>query len=129
MSKTEHHPSGHHTLIYDVAYTNVGGYYSPHTGAFTVPTYGVYVFTWNIYIGDRSGNFAYTEIVVNSNAVCGSMTAAHSNNNAVTSPSTVVLELNQGDEVHIRTAAGNAVNGDIYSISGFRSTFSGWQLF
>ncbi|XP_048748518.2 uncharacterized protein LOC125660755 [Ostrea edulis] len=129
MSKVEDHPGRHHTLIYDVAHTNIGGHYSPHTGSFTVPTHGVYVFTWNIYSRGGSSAYAYTDIVVNSNAVSGSFAGSNTNSNAITSPATVVLELNQGDDVHIRTAADQPISGSIYSYPSFQSTFSGWKLF
>jgi hypothetical protein len=127
MSKMENNPGKHHTLIYDVAHTNVGGHYSPHTGTFTVPTHGVYVFMWNIYSGGDA--YAYTELVVNSNVVGKSYTGATSHGDAVTSPATVVLEVNQADEVHIRTSANLPIHGDIYNTDGYQSTFSGWKLF
>jgi hypothetical protein len=129
MSKDEDHPGQRQTLIYDVAHTNVGGHYSPLTGVFSAPTHGVYVFTWNVYSNASPSTYAYTEILVNSIVACGSYQGANGSGNAITSPATVVLELNQGDEVHIRTSAIRHIAGKIYSNLAYRSTFSGWKLF
>uniref|UniRef100_A0A8W8I466 C1q domain-containing protein n=1 Tax=Magallana gigas TaxID=29159 RepID=A0A8W8I466_MAGGI len=37
------------TIHFDTIVTNIGNHYNKHTGAFTVPQHGVYVFTWNLY--------------------------------------------------------------------------------
>jgi hypothetical protein len=125
MSQTEYGPSAGHTVIYDVVHTNVGRHYNPQTGVFTVPTHGVYVFTWNVYM--YGSEHANTEIMVNANAVCGSY--AGPSGYLITSPATVVLGLNQGDEVHIRTSEHLPLTGDLHSTPAYRSTFSGWKLF
>ncbi|XP_061190019.1 uncharacterized protein LOC133197846 [Saccostrea echinata] len=127
MSKSENHPGQHQTIIFDVAHTNVGSNYSPHTGAFTAPKHGVYAFTWKIYAS--SGGFIFTDLVVNSNSVSGSFAGAQSVSTIVSSTDMVILELNQGDEVHIRTQPDVGVSGILQSTRRYRSTFNGWKLF
>uniref|UniRef100_K1PX05 Uncharacterized protein n=1 Tax=Magallana gigas TaxID=29159 RepID=K1PX05_MAGGI len=36
------------TIQFDTIITNIGNHYNNHTGAFTAPQHGVYVFTWNL---------------------------------------------------------------------------------
>ena len=50
MSKTEASPSLHHTLLFDMVKTNVGGAYNPFTGVFTVPYDGIYAFSYTIHV-------------------------------------------------------------------------------
>ncbi|XP_062608063.1 uncharacterized protein LOC134269898 [Saccostrea cucullata] len=127
MSKPETNLGHHQTIIFDVAHTNVGNNYSPHTGAFTAPSHGVYVFTWKVYIA--SGGYVYTELIQNSNSVCGSYTGAQDVHNIIASTDVVVLELNPGDEVHIRTPPDASLSGTLYSTRQYRSSFNGWRLF
>ncbi|XP_052067275.1 uncharacterized protein LOC127706660 [Mytilus californianus] len=63
MSTSEHNPSSHHQLVFDVVQTNIGNAYSKFTGAFVTPVAGVYVFTWTIFTGDDG--HTYFDILVN----------------------------------------------------------------
>ncbi|XP_063417890.1 uncharacterized protein LOC134700427 [Mytilus trossulus] len=65
MSTHEGNPGQHQTLIFDVVKTNLGSFYSKHSGVFTTPEQGTYVFTWSI-ISDFNTDYIFTEIVINS---------------------------------------------------------------
>ena len=115
--------AGCHNLTFDTVITNVGNAYHPHSGSFIAPRTGLYVFIWTIRVwGDRYS----TQQVVNDNiineiylnpvsTIDGSFTG------------TVVVHVNQGDDVLIRT--GSVSNkGDIISDFEGRSPFAGWIL-
>lgn len=114
----------HHIIIFDNAITNVGNAYHPHSGTFIAPRSGLYVFTWTIRLwGTR---YHTTELQVSNNVV----NAIHLNpgnvmDGAVTG--TVVVHVNQGDDVFVRTGL-RYNNGDINSDSDGRSSFAGWIL-
>lgn len=114
IMKSESSPGQHQTIIFDEVRTNIGGHYSHHTGGFTSPGHGVYVFTWSLYCS--SNGYLFTEIVLNSEAVSGLYAGAISLGNILSSTGVAVLELNQGDEVHIRTSPTQPVHGMIYSL-------------
>lgn len=115
LSRDEPNPSTHKTFIFDVDHTNIGGHYSHHTGVFTSPSHGVYIFSWSIYC--IAGGVM---LVVNSSPVSGKYVGAQSVNN---------LLLNDGDKVYIRTPLNYASSGFVRSDALFRSSFIGWKLF
>lgn len=95
---------------------------------FTAPDHGVYVFTWTIVIED--GKYIRTEILVDSHTVGTMYTSAYGVSNPRTTNEVVVVEVNAGDVVFIRTNTNGPITGDILSIpSDLRTTFSGWKLF
>ncbi|XP_061190240.1 uncharacterized protein LOC133198111 [Saccostrea echinata] len=126
MSASENHPGHHQTIIFDVAITNAGHAYSKNSGIFTVPTTGIYVFTWNI--ASAIHDYSYTELVVNAtprgfihtcslNDACGRVTTG-----------IVVVAVNQRDEVFVRTNSVFPIVGGIHSDGDIRSSFAGWQI-
>lgn len=114
----------HHILIFDNAVTNVGNAYHPHTGTFIAPRSGLYVFTWTIRLYGAS--YHTTELLVD-NTVVNSiyLNPVSTIDGGVTG--TVVVHVNQGDDVFVRTGL-RYNNGDINSDSNGRSSFAGWIL-
>lgn len=127
LSKSEPNAGAHQTFVFDVDHTNIGGHYSHHTGVFSCPSHGVYVFSWSIYC--YRGGYVYSELVVNSSPVSGKFAGAGSVTNILSSTDLAIVELNAGDEVYIRTPPNHAASGQVVSDLPYRSTFSGWKLF
>ncbi|XP_062593230.1 uncharacterized protein LOC134254713 [Saccostrea cucullata] len=127
LSANEKVPGPHHILTFDYAKTNIGGAYNHFNGMFTAPTDGIYAFSWSIYCTYRS--WAFTEIVVNSDAVGSSLADSIGANADDTSTGFVILELTHSDVVYIRTNPDVATTYDIVSEGRFRTSFSGWKLY
>jgi hypothetical protein len=117
-------PGGHHILTFDTVITNIGNVYHPHMGSFIAPRSGLYVFTWTIRMWGPS--YPSTELLANNNVVGITYFDPHSAiDGSVTG--TVVVHVNQGDDVLLRT--GNNGNADhIRSDCDGRSSFAGWAL-
>ncbi|XP_061167321.1 cerebellin-3-like [Saccostrea echinata] len=126
MSKSEHNPSNHHMLIFDTIKTNLGGGYNRHSGMFSAPVAGLYVFTWTIYTGEH-GKTAFA-IYVNDDIVSSCFGETDGNSRDYDSETgTIVVPLNQHDDVYIRSVM--ACTTYIPSIDWHaRTTFAGWKL-
>ncbi|XP_062591681.1 complement C1q-like protein 4 [Saccostrea cucullata] len=124
LSKDVPSPSGHHILTFDNVITNAGNAYHPHSGTFIAPRSGFYVFTWTIRIFGTAHHS--TELLVNNN-VAGStyLDPANTIDGSVTG--TVVVHVDQGDDVLVRTLD-RYYRGDIISRFEGRSSFAGWAL-
>ena len=125
MSKPEPAPSNHHTLIFDVAKTNLGNGYSKHSGTFVAPSAGVYVFTWTINSGVHGAHFI--NLMVNSAVAGGTLTDTQDANDYDSDSNTAVLVLNQGDNVNLRstyTSDRTVINADNHAFT----SFCGWKL-
>ena len=127
MSQPEYTIGHHQTFVFDHVVTNVGGNYNRHSGIFTSPSQGVYVFSWTLYC--VAGGYFYSEVVVNSNPVGALRCGADGSSSDRHITGVVVVEINRGDIVYIRTHPINSNNGGVYSISTYRSSFTGWKLF
>lgn len=101
MSRTEDTIGHHQTFVFDHVVTNVGGNYNHHTGIFTSPSPGIYVFSWTLYC--QSEGYFYSEVVVNSNPVGAVYCNALGDRGIRHITSVVVVEISQGDVVLIRT--------------------------
>ncbi|CAC5407701.1 unnamed protein product [Mytilus coruscus] len=64
MNTHEANLGRHQTLIFDMVKTNLGSSYSKHTGVFSTPEHGTYVFTWTITSDINS--YIFSEILINS---------------------------------------------------------------
>ncbi|XP_062578971.1 complement C1q-like protein 3 [Saccostrea cucullata] len=127
ISTYETHLTEDHTIKFDKIVTNIGNHYNPHSGLFTAPQHGVYVFTWTLYCA-RDG-FIYSQLVVNSNVVGAMFTTAQGAGNIRASTWIVVVEINKDDVVYIRTLPnGQSHSGSLYSYINYRSSFNGWKL-
>ncbi|CAC5367220.1 unnamed protein product [Mytilus coruscus] len=127
MSKTEDNPSSHHTLVFDIAQTNIGNAYNKYTGSFVAPVAGVYVFALTIYSGDNGKTFF--NILVNNSVYGGTYGETdHVCCDTDSDSGTLVVSLNQGDTVYIRSfrqANTQIRSNDTY---GSKTTFAGWKL-
>lgn len=114
----------HHIIAFDKVITNVGNAYHPHTGAFIAPRSGLYVFTWTI--AQWGSSYHVTELVVD-NVIVNAISMNPYNLMTGSVTGTVVVHVNQGDDVLVRT--GSRYNhGDINSDTDGRSTFAGWNI-
>lgn len=114
----------HHIIAFDKVITNVGNAYHPHTGTFIAPRSGLYIFTWTI--AQWGTSYHVTELVVdNDNVNVIYMNPANLVVGSVTG--TVVVHVNQGDDVFVRTGSSNN-HGEINSNIDNRSTFAGWNI-
>lgn len=93
-------------------------------GTFIAPKSGLYVFTWTIRLYGHT--YHTTELVVNNNIVNALYFDPNNQIDGVVS-STTVVNVNQGDDVLIRTSS-DYHNGEIKSGSNGRSSFAGWRL-
>ncbi|XP_063417129.1 collagen alpha-2(VIII) chain-like [Mytilus trossulus] len=127
LSKTETDPGHHHTIIFDSVLANSGNGYNNHTGAFTAPLGGMYVFAFTVvgYFGTRMP----VQLVVNSNIVGATAGDSLSSTLYPSSSTVVVIHLNQNDACFLRTTTTTGWNvGNLYSSDWSRSSFSAWKL-
>lgn len=127
LSDSVRSPCVHQTLIFRTVITNVGGSYNRHSGVFTAPVSGVYVFNWNIYSGFR-GDIT-SELMVNSSRKGGRRSDSRVTNEDHSSSGCIVVNIKKGDVVFIRMHPKHTLKGGIISYPGlYESTFSGWLL-
>ncbi|XP_062613236.1 uncharacterized protein LOC134275014 [Saccostrea cucullata] len=128
LKTSETHLTEHQTILFDGILTNIGGHYNPHSGIFTAPMHGVYVFTWNLYC-NSNGGYIYSEIAVNSNPIGSMLTSCQGSTGVQSTTGIIVDEINKGDIVFVRTHPINGHSGSLLSHPAWKSTFSGWLLF
>ncbi|XP_062603240.1 complement C1q-like protein 4 [Saccostrea cucullata] len=126
MSKSEQNPSNHHMIIFDVIKSNFGGGYNGHSGTFTAPVAGIYVFTWTIYTGDHGrceyGIYVNDDILSSTFGETDDVGADYDSDSG-----TIVVALNAHDDVYIRSLM--ACTTFIESIRWYtRTSFAGWKL-
>ncbi|XP_062591677.1 uncharacterized protein LOC134253180 [Saccostrea cucullata] len=116
LSKDVLSPGPNHILTFDDVITNA---YHSHAGTFIVPRSGLYVFTWTIRI--YGANYHSTELMVNNNAVGSTyLIPANLIDGSVTG--TVVVHVNQGDDVLVRTR-------DSYNVGNIMSDYVFYSYF
>ena len=128
MSHDELHPGTHQIVVFDSIQTNVGSAYNNYSGIFTVPVSGVYSFSWSIADNGCHGA-VYTVLVVNNVEVGGIGTDGSDVCDDELATGQVVLELNVGQIVFVRTDSTTPAQGAIRGRTFNRSTFSGFLLF
>nr|XP_022288044.1 uncharacterized protein LOC111100440 isoform X2 [Crassostrea virginica] len=116
-----------HTIKFDTIVTNIGSHYNQHSGVFTAPEQGVYVFSWNLYC--HSGGYIFSQLVVNSNVVGAMFTSGEGDNALRTTTEIVVVQVNAGDVVYVRTHPTQNHLNNLYSHPDWRSSFSGWKVY
>jgi hypothetical protein len=113
-------------LVFDVIKTNLGGGYNRHSGMFSAPSAGVYVFTWTMYTG-KHGNTAFA-LYVNDDIVGSTFGETDDVQDDYDSDSgTVVVSLNENDDVYVRSVmpcSTSVVSGAWHT----RTIFAGWKL-
>lgn len=109
-------PTNNAVVIFDHVITNVGGGYDNTTGVFTVPTPGLYVFSWTIETyGQR------TEAVLLVNGVQQALSRADQASSYYnTATSFAVLYHHTNDEVKVKVTTGSA--------QAMHTMFSGWRI-
>ncbi|XP_071178069.1 complement C1q-like protein 4 [Mytilus edulis] len=115
---------GHHAaVIFNKVILDTTASYNSGDGVFVVPMAGIYVFTWTVSVGD--GNWESTELIVNGNPYAYSKVDTANGSDYGSGTQTVVLKVNKGDHVLIRTGTigDGVIDGNAYD------TFSGWILF
>ncbi|XP_056002069.1 uncharacterized protein LOC130049058 [Ostrea edulis] len=124
MSSDLQNPGGHHTLIFDITKTNEGSGYHAHLGVFMVPKSGTYFMSWTM--GLWISSYHSTELVVN-NQVHGAIYLHTSDDERDCVTGNLILNLNERDEVFIRTRESSNV-GKIASDAYGRTSFSGFLI-
>jgi len=127
MSSDEINPSKHHTLVFDVVKTNAGNGYSKYTGLFTAPISGLYVFTSSLTM-DGVGAFASYNIIKNADIGGTFFVDAEDNSEYHSSSIIVVLSLNAGDVLFVRTSSTYTPHGNVVSNGDARSSVAGWLI-
>ena len=127
MSQSDTSPGQHHTMVFDTEVTNVGSAYNKHDGVFTAPTNGIYVFNWNLYSSYHGD--VISELMVNSDKKGARRSDSATVNEDHSSSGCVVVALNHGDIVFVRTHPTFQHSGSIISSPNlYESSFSGWLL-
>ena len=127
MSSDENYPSKHHTLVFDAVKTNTGNGYNKYSGLFTAPISGVYVFTSSVTM-DGTGAYASYDIIKNADIEGTFFVDAQSSGDYHSSSTTVVVSLNTGDVLFVRTSSTYTPHGSIFSRSFVRSSVAGWRI-
>ncbi|CAG2255316.1 C1QL [Mytilus edulis] len=110
-------------LVFDVMKTNEGGGYNRHTGVFTCPKTGIYVFVWVVRLGSAYHSF---ELMVNNSVYGSTYLYNHATGSSVSG--TVVVHASEGDSIYVRAHSTHKGTGELNSNIHGRTTFSGWLL-
>lgn len=124
LTNAERNPGQDHVIVYDHIMTNSGNGYSKHTGAFTAPEEGMYVFSWTTFEDPRS--YFPIELIHNSVRAGIVFVQGDTTYNGVTG--LVVIQLQQGDVVMVSSEPGYIPIGNIYSDHNMQTSFSGWRI-
>ena len=115
----------HHPLIFDVPVTNYGNGYNKHTGIFTAPQSGVFVFSFTIF-PDRGSSIAVN--IYRNSEVVGQVYSYISSPDFSGTSMVAVLSMRIGDVTFIRTSPTTTSSGSIYSDGNVKSSFAGWKI-
>ena len=125
MSSDEVNPSKHHTLVFDVVKTNAGNGYSKYTGLFTAPFSGLNVLTSSLTM-DRPRSYASYDIIKNADIEGTFFVDADDRYHS--SSLTVVVSLNAGDVLFVRTSSTYPPHGNVISNANERPSVAGWLI-
>nr|CBH31055.1 C1q-domain-containing protein [Mytilus galloprovincialis]CBH31056.1 C1q-domain-containing protein [Mytilus galloprovincialis] len=123
------------TLIFDKVEINSGSDYSVFTGKFSVPSSGIYAFTWTICVDSRytnpPGRLNYgeygTELMMGSTKIGVLHTDTETKYDDACSTGFVIRYVSSGNQVYVRN--NYAHQGKLLSKeSQTRTTFSGWKM-
>ena len=125
MNRAERNIGTHHQLVFDVPVTNHGNGYNKHTGIFTAPRSGVYVFSFTIF-PDRGSSIAVN--IYRNSEVVGQVYSLIGNPNFSGTSMVAVLSMTIGDVTFIRTSSTTPSSGSIFSNTDVKSSFAGWKI-
>ena len=114
MSSDEVIPSKHHTLVFDIAKTNIGNGYNKFSGMFTAPVSGLYALQCSITM-KGPGAFASYAIIKHAEIVGTFFVDAESEQEYRSSSVTVIVSLQVGDVIFVRTSSTYAPHGNVLS--------------
>ena len=106
-------------VVYDAVYFNHGNAYNTHSGFFTAPSGGLYVFAWTSFVAPRK--IFHTEILLNGQRQGLGNCDNLGNPGYANCANTVPLLLKTGDKVNIRTYDANFLHS-------YWSSFKGWKV-
>ncbi|XP_045211142.2 uncharacterized protein LOC123562575 [Mercenaria mercenaria] len=116
-------------IVYNMILLNEAGAYSVNSGIFRAPVAGVYLFSWSATarkLPGESPHDIWIKLVVNGVHMVGAVAESRSDGDDNQGSNTVVLRLNQGDEVWTAHYGGT----DIYGADNERTTsFTGVLLY
>ena len=127
MSSNEVNPGKHHTLIFDVVKTNAGNGYNKFSGLFTAPVSGLYALTCSIAMAG-TGSYASYEIIKNAEIEGTFFVDANVSDEDRSTSMTVIVSLQVGDVVFIRTSSTFTPHGNVISNVNHRSSVAGWLI-
>ena len=85
------------------------------------------MFSWNLYC--NSGGHIFSQLTVNSNAFGAVLSDAEGATEIRSTTGIVVIHINSGDAVYVRTHPTRGHSGNIRSDPDWRSYFNGWKLY
>ena len=127
MSSGEDNPSKHHTFVFDVVKTNAGNGYNKFSGMFTAPLSGLYVLACSITM-QGSGAYASFAIIKNEEIVGTFFADAEHEQEVRSSSMVVIVSLQVGDVVFVRTSSTYTPHGNVRSDTVARSHVTGWRI-
>lgn len=126
MSHNELNPGPHHTIAFDLVKTNIHNSYNNFTGVFTAPIHGAYGF---IYALRMPCNTYGTFQIMKNGQVEGTIHVNVQNGcSGQFSTGSIVIVLNIGDSVYVRTHSTITPTGLILSGIDGCPYFAGWLI-
>ncbi|CAG2229560.1 C1QL [Mytilus edulis] len=127
LSKTEQKVGPHHTLILDHVETNSGNAYNHHSGVFTAPSNGIYLFSYTVFPDSHS--YGTIELIVNSQSHADIfIDSSPTDHDLGGTTGVAILYLKQNDVCYLRTHSTHTFIGNIYSSTSARTSFSGFKI-
>lgn len=125
MNVAETNIGTHHPLVFDLPVTNYGNGYNKHTGIFTAPQGGVYVFSFTVF-PDRGSAIAVN--IYRNSEVVGKVFSNIASGDFSGTSMVAVVSMNIGDVTFIRTSSTYPSSGSVYSDGNVKSSFAGWKI-
>ncbi|XP_037619978.1 complement C1q-like protein 4 [Sebastes umbrosus] len=118
--------TGNIPIPYDVITLNHGRGYNPALGIFTVPRPGLYSFSFSVYsrVGGEGERMYYKVHLMRNGEVVASTWEDNREDTEDSSSQTVLLSLQQGDQVYVELLRGRQLCGNVEGLN----TFSGFLM-
>ncbi|CAC5382405.1 unnamed protein product [Mytilus coruscus] len=126
MSHNELNPGPHHTIAFDLVKTNIRDSYNHFTGAFTTPIHGVYGFIYALRM--PCNTYGTFEIMKNDEVEGTIHVNVQHGCSGQFSTGSIVVVLNIGDAVYVRTHSTVTPTGLILSGIHGGPYFAGWLI-